>query len=669
LSRPVTSRPAIGNAQRTERTAAIGAAIVLMVGFSSFLLFLPVESGHAEALGTWTPTTSYVGAASQSCVVSGTDIYCVGGNTPQQGAITDAYYASLSTSGIGAWTQTTSFPQAGAPVCVASGGYIYCLGPSPGSTTPAYYAPLSPSGIGQWIRTTSFPSVTVNPPTPPSYTSPLTIDSCAVAQSYIYCVSTPPSSGFHYGQALPDLVYYATISSSGIGVWTQTTTYPSFLQGQKCVTVPSAVSGSEFMYCIGGAVPPYDGETETFASGTVEYAPILSTGGLGTWSNTTSYPLEITGQSCIVPSSAGGNYIYCIAGQVSVDGGLPSNGPKKAVYYAQVAPQGGISGGWIRTTDYPVNDSSLSCVPDSGYAYCVGGQTSAFGATGAAYYAQISSPSPSAQLTVTTHDATGNTITGYYTLLYDSGGNLVATGFSPVTFTLNSGQDYTVRVDDYGSCRFSIWRDTGSPSPSRVITITGGLSVDAVYDCSVNPSTVSVNSIDQNGMALFGYYAVLYDSSGDQLQTGFTTHTFSTTAGQTYSLLADSFGSCTFTQWSDGSRSNPISFTASSDGTGFTAEYSCFTTASRISVFAVTSDATPIAGYYVSLWQNGAQLQSCFSPCSFTVNGGQTYQVLADSYASETFSHWKNDGATGLETVNVPSSAGATISLVAAYTP
>jgi hypothetical protein len=104
-----------------------------------------------------------------------------------------------------------------------------------------------------------------------------------------------------------------------------------------------------------------------------------------------------------------------------------------------------------------------------------------------------------------------------------------------------------------------------------------------------------------------------------------------------------------------------------SSALSFTAVYNCSGT-SAINVSTVNSAGTPITGYYTTLWQNGVQVNSCFSPCSFTVKGGQTYQVLADSYGSETFSHWQNDGATGYETVNVPST-GTTISLTAVYSP
>jgi hypothetical protein len=91
-------------------------------------------------------------------------------------------------------------------------------------------------------------------------------------------------------------------------------------------------------------------------------------------------------------------------------------------------------------------------------------------------------------------------------------------------------------------------------------------------------------------------------------------------------------------------------------------------TTSTLSISAVNSAGTALPGYYITLWQNGVQLESCFSSCSFTVNDGQTYQVMAASFGGEAFSHWLNDGATGMETVSVPNSS-TTLNLTAAYSP
>jgi hypothetical protein len=260
------------------------------------------------------------------------------------------------------------------------------------------------------------------------------------------------------------------------------------------------------------------------------------------------------------------------------------------------------------------------------------------------------------------------TITGYETLLYQNGA-MVATGFSPVTFSLSNGQTYAVQVDDYGSCHFDHWADTSSTNNWRNVVITSDTTLTAIYNCSGSPSSVTVNSVDQNANAIFGYYAVLFDSGANVLASGFTTKTFQTTNGQTYSVQVDSYGSCTFAKWSDGVTTDPRSFTATSGPLSFTAVYNCGTsTTSTINISTVNSGGTQISGYYITLWQNGVPLQSCFSACSFTVNNGQTYQLAAASYGSETFDHWQNDGSTGFETVNVPSTS-TTTSLTAVYNP
>ena len=89
---------------------------------------------------------------------------------------------------------------------------------------------------------------------------------------------------------------------------------------------------------------------------------------------------------------------------------------------------------------------------------------------------------------------------------------------------------------------------------------------------------------------------------------------------------------------------------------------------STIGVSTVNSAGSPIYGYYIALFQGGTRINSCFSTCSFTVNDGQTYQVVAESYGSETFNHWANDGSTGAENISVPSTS-TTISLTAVYNP
>src|SRR6202040_2390973 len=114
-------------------------------------------------------------------------------------------------------------------------------------------------------------------------------------------------------------------------------------------------------------------------------------------------------------------------------------------------------------------------------------------------------------------DISGQNITGYYTVLFDqSGTNILTTGFSPSTFTLSSGETYIVQVDDYGSCTFSHWADTGSTNPQRTITAAStDAQLTAVYSCAT--STINITATSGHGSPLVGYYATLSTTSGTLL--------------------------------------------------------------------------------------------------------------------------------------------------------
>jgi polyvinyl alcohol dehydrogenase (cytochrome) len=284
------------------------------------------------------------------------------------------------------------------------------------------------------------------------------------------------------------------------------------------------------------------------------------------------------------------------------------------------------------------------------------------------YAISPTSSSTASSLTVTSQNTNGQTITGYHDALYNSVGVVIASGFTPNTFATTAGLKYSVRVDNYGSCTFAKWSDGVTSNPRPFTATSSPLAFAAVYNCGTTASSVAVSSTDQNGNPISGYYVALLQG-GTVVASGFTPKTFSTTSGQTYGVQVDNYGGCTFTKWSDGVTSNPRTFTAGGGQTSFVAVYNCGgPTSSTITVTTVNGQGSTITGYYVTLWQNGAVIKSCFSTCTFTVNNGQTYQVGAASYGSETFNHWKNDGATGLETVVVPSTTTA-ISLSAVYSP
>jgi len=272
--------------------------VIIVVGLS--LISVPVA---AEAVGTWKSIANYpTNIWSQSCVVSGGFIYCVGGDIGAYGVTTNAVsFAQLSSSGVGTWKSTNSYPtDIWEQSCVVSGGFIYCVGGetsvSPYVTGAVYFAKLSSSGVGTWKSTTSYPTTESN-------------QSCVVSGGFIYCVG-----GYGGGWSS---VYFTKLSSIGVGKWKSTTTYPTVIWSQSCV-----VSGG-YIYCVAGWSFGSPSATDAL------YFAKLSSKGVGTWESTTSYPIIIGFQSCVVNGSIlTGVYVYCVGGWTGV--------AYAAVYFASV---------------------------------------------------------------------------------------------------------------------------------------------------------------------------------------------------------------------------------------------------------------------------------------------------------------------------------------------
>lgn len=85
------------------------------------------------------------------------------------------------------------------------------------------------------------------------------------------------------------------------------------------------------------------------------------------------------------------------------------------------------------------------------------------------------------KLVVSSQLTTGGSIGGFYTTLTNSTGQLVSSGFTPVTFVLASGQQYYVAVGNYGGWVFDHWNDTGSQANPRPVSISSDTGVVAVY--------------------------------------------------------------------------------------------------------------------------------------------------------------------------------------------
>ncbi len=203
--------------------------------------------------------------------------------------------------------------------------------------------------------------------------------SCAVYSGYIYCVG-----GFSTTPSATDDVYYAALSSSGVGTWKSTTNYPTVIVYQECL------GDSGFIYCVGGDNPNSVDD--------VYYAPVSSSG-VGSWTSTTNYPTTISVLSCVAFSG----YIYCMGGS---ENGLTDT---DAIYYSALSSSG--VGSWTSTTNYPTVINEESCVQDAGYIYCVAGFVEFGTSSSAVYYTEIESPTTTTASTSTTTETTSSSST------------------------------------------------------------------------------------------------------------------------------------------------------------------------------------------------------------------------------------------------------------------
>ena len=314
--------------------------------------------------------------------------YCVGSGTyPYNQSYYTAFEPLIDYYGptSGRWTSTQPYPVGVAgPSCTISNGYIYCVGGSYNGTPTrsAFYANVTVNGIGQWINTTGYPV-------------PFSMAGCSSYNGFIYCVSDS-------GLAYENRTYYAKLSPGGIGAWAESSLYPKNISG------PSCTISNGYIYCVGGmnTTSPYSSYLPI--SPPSYYAPVSSSG-IGTWRNTTPYPINFYNNSCT--SYLG--YIYCVGGSDALSTILSTNftstfnitpgmsageissiakqalpglinqtesadANRTAVYYARISA-GGI-GKWNATYPYPVPLANSDCVTTSGpFLYCIGSSSAGYG--------------------------------------------------------------------------------------------------------------------------------------------------------------------------------------------------------------------------------------------------------------------------------------------------
>ena len=348
--------------QTLPRKVIILLAVVL-VGLVAISAYSSLAA--PSSTGPWKQSFEYplvVGGTSavvgQSCVDSAGYVYCVGGEGANQNPTNSVYYSPASSVGVGNWTASANpYPQAITfESCASASGYVYCVGgqkdSSADDTNSSYFAPLTPSGVGPWAPSTPLPgSHRCAPRAWPGW-RPLLHG------------RGERDHGTNSTATLTGSVWFAPISSSGVGTRTQAADYPAR------VFFPSCTGLGSYVYCVAG-----EGTQDNPVNST--YYSYVTSSGMGPWTATSSYPIDTLAESCVTSYSL----LYCI-------GGLESGGTTiSSVYFASASSAS--LGQWQAAPSYPLGIAT-DCVAGPGLLYCVGGYESSNEApTGDSYYALL----------------------------------------------------------------------------------------------------------------------------------------------------------------------------------------------------------------------------------------------------------------------------------------
>lgn len=284
-----------------------------------------------------------------------------------------------------------------------------------------------------------------------------------------------------------------------------------------------------------------------------------------------------------------------------------------------------------------------------------------------------SSPATGAAIDVRAVFSNGTVIPGVYTELANSAGE-VGTGYTPVTFSVDQGVNYSVIVSDSVNHYFNHWSDGFT---SRVIPIQANGStttLEAVFTATPEspPPTaysITVTSSDLNGTAISGYLMdVRVD--GYAIVSGYTPVTFtSLEPGIQYQVVAYWAGNYYFRNFGGGNLNRYALVTFNSTGSttvSLNAQYQYVpkSEAASLNIIAELPNGTVLGttfnnsdyiqhtpGLWLTITPPGATgpftgTYTGGSILPFVLIGGETYTVqMTLGYGNLQFAYWKDTGS------------------------
>lgn len=194
-------------------------------------------------------------------------------------------------------------------------------------------------------------------------------------------------------------------------------------------------------------------------------------------------------------------------------------------------------------------------------------------------------------LPVTSEDENGDEITGLFNKVVEGTGitPVIDSGFTPYTYSLISGTEYTIYASDFEEFIFDHWEDQDgdtvthtNPIFTRGATFTAGggiTSLVAVYDTLDVPLVaVTVDAEDEDGDPIDNVFVKVTEADDTTviIDSGFTPYTFQLEDDTDYKVFVSDFSIYSFKEWDDGSLERGREFNTG-DTTEMTATFKTLT--------------------------------------------------------------------------------------------
>ena len=397
-------------------------------------------------------------------------------------------------------------------------------------------------------------------------------------------------------------------------------------------------------------------------------------------SNTASATTPAGSNTTIPGSPTGLTATAASSSQINLSWTAPSNNGGSSItgYEIERSTNGGTDWTFSTNIGNTTSYSDTGLTASTAYTYRV----SAINGVGPSAPSNTTSattmaPCTTCQLTVTTQQDTGQSITGMYVEL-DQNGQKVSSSFSPATFTLTGGTQYTVRVGNFNSYVFDHWLDTGSTINPRPISISDNTQITGVYvdtALTLSPSSGPVGkTVSMAGSTFSSLHTITITWDGSTLATNPSVITSNLTGGfqATFQVPTSTIGSHKV-QATDGTNTHSTLFTISS--LTFTAPQppagliaTAGNTQASLSWAAPTDNGgSAITGYniYRGTTSNGESATPVGTVSSSTLSyedtgltNGQTYYYKVTAVNSIGASSPSNEASA---TAAIPNASGITV--------